>query len=132
MSLPTYALFVKDEKFVGVGMTNIGLFFDGGQLPRAIRDAMSNAWSRYSECFKPNDWTKRDDHYFTTQEDLESFQFMVLYDFIIPYEVAIKVYAGMYTDDQWKDIFLRLRPLSPEDREVLREYQLEAKKRIVK
>ena len=132
MSLPTYALFVKDEKFVGVGMTNIGLFFDGRRLPHTMRRAMDDAWSRYQEDFKPNDWSKRDDHYFTNQKDLASFQYMVLYDFIIPYEVAMKVYAEQYTDDEWKDIFLRLRPVSPQDREVLREYQLEAKKRIVK
>lgn len=131
MSLPTHAFFIKDGAIVGVGAANCGWFLTDDTFPKAVIESMENAWFRYTEDFEPSDWTKRDDHFFTTPEALENFDYMVLYSTIIPHNIANKLFTRGYTKEEWQKL-LPLQTLTQTDRETLQSYTADARKRIKK
>ena len=101
MSLPTYASFIKDGRIVGIGFCNPGWFLTAEALRSCIKESMDAAWERYREDFKPSEWSERHDKYFTTEADLRDFEYMEVFDIMIPREIAMKEYSNTLTDDEW-------------------------------
>jgi hypothetical protein len=89
MSLPSIAYFYKDGKIVGAGSVNIGWFEQPEAVERCITEALIDSSRFYLGCDEPwyPKWKERMSMYFTTLEDLQQFQFMELYSWVIPRQV---------------------------------------------
>lgn len=106
MSLPTYAKFYKDDKIVGVGFCNPGWSVSPDTLKCCIKESMDDAWDRYREDFTPTEYTQRNDKYFTNSDDLKMFDYIKVFDIIIPRDIAMPIYFGKLADEDW-NAFIR-------------------------
>lgn len=124
MSLPTTAFFLKADLIVGAGFCNIGWFINLDRIWDCMVDAAQSAMDyhsdvneiaernakRYRPC-TPDDvsrnventlrWRKRVEKYFTTLEDLKSFEYMYLYDYKIDRYVVENMLTKKWTNDQF-------------------------------
>ena len=105
MSLPTHGYFYKDGKIVGAGFCNPGWFLTADALRGCVKQAMDAAWYRYGDEFKETEWSKRYDDYFTTAEDLRTFDYLSIFEFKIPRDIAMRDYFDDLSDEEW-DAFI--------------------------
>jgi hypothetical protein len=129
VSLPTYAIFYKENKKVGAGFCNIGWFIDYNNIRRTIKEAMENAWKRYSKNFE---YEKRDirlDECFTTAEDLKQFDEMHLYGKIFPRWVCLGIYFDKFTLEEFDECLIECGVFT---REQIERIHAERKKYNIK
>ena len=101
MSLPSVAIFYNEGKQVGAGLVNVGWTLHPSFFKRCIKDAMDDAWERYREGFTPTQYTKRYDKYFTTEDELRNFTYIIMYEFFVPRDIAFAVYNNKITNEEW-------------------------------
>lgn len=109
MSLPTHAIFYKGEKAVGAGFCNPGWTLNPESLMPCIKQSMDDAWDRYrpeSERLQESEDFSRNEKYFTNADDLKNFEYMEVFEIKIPRHIALHVYFGQMTLDQWKGFLI--------------------------
>lgn len=106
MSLPTYGKFYKDGKVVGTGFCNPGWFLTDNGLKSCIIQSMDNAWSYFeipSSGETVNRYGEELSKFFTTPEDLKSFDRISILGIDIPRDVAMQVY---FKTEGWEDTWI--------------------------
>lgn len=100
MSLPSQALFIKDGQVVGLAYVNCGYYSNGQAIARLLLPALVEAksyFTRDQSRLSPERKAaieKEVGFWFTTLEDLETFDAVTLYGHIFPRSV----YAELQTD----------------------------------
>lgn len=132
MSLPEYALFIKDDTVVGVGFCNIGWFFTPSRVWECMVSASTEAMNYYTPAEELAKKYNRDINfiledrvreakYFTTIEDLKAFEFIHLYHLKIPRYVVENMLSKKWDNDKLT-LMINTKIFNAKDsREALRE-----------
>lgn len=111
MSLPTDAVFLKKNKIVGLGACNIGWYINPEGILGCIYDAWCNAVAHF-RVLDPNmdnysvyqRGKEKESKYFSTPDDLASFEYVLLYEYYIPREFAESVFNGTRTEEEFAEM----------------------------
>lgn len=107
MSLPTLAKVYKNGKIVAVAHCNAGWWIESAGLYRCIKDSLYTVSDYFTNKLSErtlNDYKERYADCFGTIEDILPFDYIRIYEFDFPFELAMKVFFNKITVEEFRDI----------------------------
>ena len=132
MSLPSNAVFFKENKVVGIGFCNIGWNVEPKRILGCIYDGWMNAAAHFTPIDPENEWYEqslkqrdRDSKYFITKTDLEGFDQVLVYDYLIPRDHAEGVHLKRITETEFVEQLGQYRLTHEQEKELHRKIKNE-------